>query len=94
MKLDESVLVTDEYKAYNVVDSTIKPKVTKHKERFVDGEIHTNTIKDFLLKRAWYGSQHHYRKKFTPLYVAEACYKYNHRKNNGIFSMFIRECFV
>ena len=46
-----------------------------------------------LLKRAWYGSHHHYTKHYTPLYVAEACFKYNHRKDNNAFDSFIGGCF-
>ena len=91
-----SVLITDEYKAYNAVKSLIPHEVIKHKEQYVDGEIHTNTIEGFwsLLKRAWYGQHHHYQKKFMPLYIAEACYKYNHRKHENILEFFIGNCFT
>ncbi len=49
--------------------------------------IHTNTIEGFwsLLKRAWYGQHHHYSREYTGLYVAEATYKYNHRKSHNGF---------
>ena len=96
VKPDGSVLVSDEYQAYKAVRSIMPHAVIKHQQKFVDGDTHTNTIEGFwaLLKRAWYGSHHHYRKKFTPLYVAEACYKYNHRKKRNIFKKFVRECFV
>ena len=92
---DESVLITDEYQAYNAVRDMIDHKVIRHQQQYVDGDIHTNTIEGFwsLLKRAWYGSHHHYRKQFTPLYIAEACYKYNNRKNEDIFNKFIGQCF-
>ena len=96
VKPDGSTLVTDEYPAYNSVKDMIDHKVIKHSEQFVDGDIHTNTIEGFwsMLKRAWYGQHHHYERKFTPLYVAEACFKYNHRKNSVIAEDFIRQCFV
>ena len=29
-----------------------------------------------------------------PLYIAEACWKYNNRKNPTSFSGFLRECFA
>ena len=67
-----------------------------HGERFSDGnDGHTNTIEGFwaLLKRAWYGSHHHYAKLFTPLYVAEASWKYNHRKDTDAFGSFMRGVF-
>ncbi len=51
-------------------------------------------IKQFaLLKRAWYGSHHHYSKSYMPLYIAEASWKYNRRKSKNLFDMFITGCF-
>ena len=49
--------------------------------------IHTNSIEGFwaLVKRAWYGSHHHYSKKYMHLYIAEACYKFNARKSKDDF---------
>ena len=65
--------------------------IINHQEQFVDGDIHTNTIEGFwsLLKRAWYG-HHHYQTAYTPLYVAEGCYKYNYREMD-MFTKFIRD---
>ena len=96
IKPDESVLITDEYRAYNATNNFVKREVIKHQNQYVDGHVHTNTIEGFwgLLKRAWYGQHHHYQKQFLPLYVAEACYKYNHRKTENIFDHFIRGCFA
>ena len=94
---DGSLLITDEYKAYNAVRSTMAHATVNHsKGEYVDGSSHTNTIEGFwsLLKRAWYGSHHHYRKSYTPLYVAEACWKYNERKNDNAFGAFMQGCFA
>ena len=93
---DASTLVTDEYGAYNAVRRIMDHCVIRHSERYVDGEIYTNTIEGVwsLLKRAWYGSHHHYTKQYTPLYVAEACFKYNHRKDDNAFGSFINGCFA
>ena len=93
---EDSTLITDENQAYNAVRPTIKHEVIKHKEQYVDGETHTNTIEGFwsLLKRAWYGQHHHYRKQYTPLYVAEACWKYNHRKTRDLLYVFLWGCFA
>ncbi len=73
----------------------MKHEAIKHSEQYVDGEIHTNTIEGFwpLLKRAWYGQHHHYSKGFMPLYIAEACYKYNHRNTENVLDVFLRGCF-
>lgn len=88
----ESELITDEFKAYQLVGREMKHSIIHHQEQFVDGEIHTNTIEGFwsLLKRAWYGQHHHYKMAYTPLYVAEGCYKYNYRKQD-MFWKFINE---
>lgn len=45
-----------------------------------------------LLKRAWLGQHHHYTKKYMPLYVAEAAFKYNNRTNhtNEVFTNIMR----
>ena len=85
---DAATLVTDEYQGYNVVRRIMDHCVIQHSERYADGGIHTNTIEGVwsLLKRAWYGSHHHYTRHYTPLYVAEASYKYNHRKDDNAFA--------
>lgn len=76
-----SILMTDEGPAYRSLHKSMRHSVICHKERYADGHIHTNTIEGFwsLLKRAWYGTHHHYSSKYMPLYIAEACYKYNRR---------------
>ena len=68
---DDSTLITDEYQAYNATNSFVKREVIKHQEQYADDHVHTNTIEGFwgLLKRAWYGQHHHYRKQYLPLYV-------------------------
>ena len=94
---DGSMLITDEFSAYEAVNSLMPHVAINHSERFSDlSGGHTNTIEGFfaLLKRAWYGSHHHYQKLFTPLYVAEACWKYNRRKDANAFGSFIRGCFA
>lgn len=91
-----SELMTDEYRGYLAIGKEMKHQIIDHQEQFVDGEVHTNTIEGFwsLLKRAWYGSHHHYWTEYTPLYVAEACYKYNYRNHNDVFGKFVRESMV
>lgn len=42
-----SLLITDEFKSYNAVRKTMQHAVIKHRERYVDGKIHTNTIEGF-----------------------------------------------
>ncbi len=96
VKMNESELMTDEFRSYQRVGKEMKHRVINHQEQYVDGDVHTNTIEGFwsLLKRAWYGQHHHYKTAYTPLYVAEACYKYNYRDNDNVFDKFISESMI
>ena len=94
---DDTVLITDEYSAYKAVRPYMPHIVVNHSEHYSDRSGgHTNTIEGFfsLLKRAWYGQHHHYQKLFSPLYVAEASWKYNHRKDTDAFGSFMRAVFA
>ena len=88
VNLAESELMTDEFRSYQRVGKEIKHHIINHKEQYVDGEVHTNTIEGFwsLLKRAWYGTHHHYSVTWTPLYVAEACYNITTEKPTSLRS--------
>ena len=88
--------MTDEWKGYSGVKNFMNHAVVNHNTAYVEGSTHTNTIEGFwsLLKRAWYGSHHHYGIPYTLLYLAEACWKYNERRNVDPFGIFIRGCFV
>ncbi len=93
---DETILVTDEYKAYNAVDRFMARLSVNHSKCYVDGDVHTNTIEGFWshLKRALVGQHHHYSKSYTPLYIAEACWKYNRRGREDGFDGFLKGAFV
>ena len=91
-----STLMTDENNVYKSVERFIDHKSVNHSEMYVDGDVHTNTLEGFwsLLKRAWYGQHHRYKVRFMPLYVAEACWKYNNRKVKQPFDFFVKGCFA
>ena len=95
--LDDAVLMTDEYQGYQPTGDLLPHAIINHQEQYtdMDGWLHTNTIEGFwaLVKRAWYGSHHHYSKKYTPLFIAETSWKYNERKNPDAFGTFLRGCF-
>ena len=94
--LPATLLMTDELGGYRILSSQMRHAVVKHAERYVDGIVHTNTLEGFwsLVKRAWYGQHHHYTRKFTSLYIAEACYKYNTRSRKDQFGDFLRLVFA
>ena len=50
-------LITDEYKGYLSMSKVLPHAVIKHQDRYVDGDIHTNTIEGFwaLLRRGMFG---------------------------------------
>lgn len=86
-----TLLITDEWKGYNKFGKTLNWSVVNHATEYVNGLAHTNTIEGFwaTVKRAWYGQHHHYSEKYLPLYISEACYKYNNRKSNQGFSSLV-----
>ena len=90
-----SLLITDEWKGYSKAHLEFAHSVINHGNEYVNGLTHTNTIEGFwsLVKRAWYGSHHHYSVKYMPIYMAEASWKYNQRKNKNAFGTFLRSCF-
>ncbi len=90
----KSFLISDESRAYNAIHGLLPRATINHSVQYVDGAIHTNTIEGVwsLLKRAWYGSHHHYSVGFMPLYVAETCWKFNHRDSSNAFGSFIQDC--
>ena len=94
---EASILITDEYAAYNAIDRMMPHNVIDHSRQYVDGPIHTNTIEGFwsLIKRAFYGTHHNYSRKYMGLFVAESCWKYNQRGNEeNSFGAFVRGCFA
>ena len=53
--------------------------------------MHVNNIESFwaLVKRAWFGAHHHCTKKYMSLFLAESCWKYNHRDCEASFDAFV-----
>ena len=61
--------------------------VSHHREEYVRGNVHTNTIKSFwsLLKRGILGSFHQVSKQYLPVCVNEFAWRYDNRHNPDIF---------
>ena len=89
-------MITDQYRAYTSVKAFIRHLVINHRKGHAKGQVHTNTIEGFWagVKRAWYGTHHHYSLFWMPLFIAEACWKYNNRRNADAFATFMAECAV
>ena len=71
----KSALVTDDYSAYRNAGKLMPHTVIDHRYGYVypyNRSIHTNTIEGFwsLIKRAWYGTHHHYSRQYMPLGVS------------------------
>ena len=97
LDMEHTHLMTDEFPTYQLMGGMMaRHDAVDHSREYVNGPIHTNTIEGFwsLLKRAWYGSHHHYSKEHMNLYVAETCWKYNHRQDKHAFDSFLTAVFA
>ena len=97
--IENAVLMTDEYKAYNSMKRFIKHLQVNHSKEYarddkVFGRVHTNTIEGFwaLLKRGIVGQFHKVSKKYLHQYIDEFCFRYNERKNDDIFNALLMRC--
>jgi transposase-like protein len=74
-------LITDEYKGYRGMSKLIKHDTIKHKEWYVEGDIHTNNIESFwaVLKRGMFGQFHSVSGRHLQRYIDEFCFRYNMR---------------
>ena len=90
-----SLLITDEFGGYRRMAKMMRHATINHEIAYADGYVHTNSIEGFwaLVKRAWYGQHHHYSRKYMPLYISEACYKFNKRAKadtcDGMIAMMV-----
>jgi hypothetical protein len=87
-----SLLATDEHHGYAHLGEFVNNGTVKHSaKQYVVGAIYTQTIEGFwsLMKRSIVGSYHKVSKKYLPLYIAEAQFRYNNRKNPDIFGLAI-----
>jgi len=90
-----SQIMTDEHKAYYWLYSQYQHQVVNHsKGQYKKGaDAHTNSIEGFwsTLKRGVYGIYHHVSKKHLQLYVNEFAFRYNNRKNKGMFDLVLAQ---
>jgi transposase-like protein len=89
-------VITDEWRGYiPAIGPIFKHKLRHicHKERYVDGDIHTNTIENAfsLLKRAAYGTYHQLSEKHLQSYLDEMTFRFNRRKDANLFSETLKQ---
>lgn len=92
----KNTVITDEFKAYNILDKKtnhIHLKVDHTKEFVSENGVHTNTIESFwaTLKRGILGIYHHVSADYLQSYVNEFCFRYNNRKNDGMFDLVLKQ---
>lgn len=92
--VDETILMTDEYKAYCRMKKFMRHMSINHQHEYVRGVIHTNTIESFwaLLKRGIVGQFHKVSAKYLHRYVDEFCWRFNNRKNTNAFDCLLSKC--
>lgn len=80
-----SVLITDEYRGYAKINPILPHTRINHSERYVRGQIHTNTIESFwaIVKRGIIGQYHKVSAKYLDKYLDEFCFRYNGRNESG-----------
>ena len=86
--IENAQIYTDDYSVYSKLNKIVPHASVNHSaQEYVRGNAHTNTIEGFWasVKRAWFGTHHHYTNGYLPLYVNECAYKYNNRDNENIF---------
>lgn len=89
-----SIVITDEARFYSKFEDYVEHFVIKHKEAYVRGDIHTNTIEGFWsnVKAGIKGQYRVLSKKYLPFYLSEFAYRYNRRNNKKIiFQEFIKD---
>ena len=90
-----SMICTDQLPAYDRLKrSYFHRSVDPHRNQYVVGAIHTQTIEGFwsILKRGVVGTYHKVSAKYLPLYVAEFQFRYNNRENADIFGTAVGAC--
>ncbi|MDR0498193.1 MAG: IS1595 family transposase [Holophagales bacterium] len=75
----DSILCTDEHRAYKGMRQYIHKTVNHSAKQYVKGIAHTNSIESVwaVLKRAIHGTWHSVSPKYLQLYLNEACFRFN-----------------
>ena len=90
--LDNSVILTDEYKGYSRLDAIIEHIKIDHNRMYSYRGLNTNSIESFwaIVKRGIMGQYHQVSDKYLQRYVDEFCFKYNNRKEDDMFETLVK----
>lgn len=84
--LPESVLVTDDYVAYQTISKGYggHHRINHSAKVYVDGDVHTNTIEGFfgIFKNSIRGTHHSISVAYLQNYLDEHVFRYNHRRSS------------
>jgi transposase len=84
-----SIIFTDDWQAYRPLKREfLDHRVINHSAGvYVDGETHTNTIEGFFgnLKTGMRGAYKHVSLRYLQSYLDEYAFRYNHRRDGGMF---------
>jgi transposase-like protein len=91
INMPDSVLLTDEYSAYNRFDAIIEHIKIDHSKMYSYKGLNTNSIESFwaIIKRGIMGQYHQVSDKYLPNYIDEFCFKYNNRKYDDMFETLV-----
>lgn len=89
VNLDQSILMTDEFRAYKPMKNILPHFTINHSHRYVKDDFWTNGIEGFwaLLKRGITGQYHKVSIDYLQGYINEFAYRFSNRKNEDIFEM-------
>ena len=89
--IENAMLITDEFSGYLGIKRFMPHETVNHRIWYVDGYRHTNTIESFwaILKRGIVGQYHKVSLRYLPRYIDEFTYRFNHRKEDGVFDLTI-----
>ncbi|MDP2385292.1 MAG: IS1595 family transposase [Bacteroidota bacterium] len=94
----KSVIVSDGFGAYAGLNKQYHShEVVNHeKDEYVRGAYHTNNIEGFwsLVKRGIVGQYHKITRKYLQNYLDEFCFKYNFKKEEKIFELFLYNALI
>jgi hypothetical protein len=91
--IQNATLITDEYRGYIGIQMIMPHKIVDHSIWYVNGDAYINTVESFwaLLKRGIVGQYHKVSLRYLPKYVDEFSYRWNHRKDENLWTTTLRK---